>query len=249
MARQEHDSVGPTARDSTSGPASIPTASNSGNSQFAGASPQAMRPGASPNLTDKVKRGTPQMNNANVPSPLPESVASRGSPNALSFNTMGGQMDSVTQQQQPQFNIIHAANGMRPTASHPSQPFSGAMPPPHQQRQQLQPHQAPQQSPQVQHQGQPPSSSGPSTTHAQWLQGQCQGVDGPGGTPNIPHQVPMIQGTPQQRSMVPPLPAVPGSTTTSPALAARPPTPKTKRKDGDSKTSKNSKVRLLLPLQ
>jgi hypothetical protein len=50
-----------------------------------------------------------------------------------------------------------------------------------------------------------------------------------------------IQSTPQQRSMPPPH----SSTTvanTSPSMQARPPTPKSKRRDGESKSGKNTKV-------
>src|SRR6202035_1699215 len=57
---------------------------------FQGASPQGGRTGTSPNLNDPMKRGTPQLNAAGIPSPLPEGQG-RGSPGAMNF--IPGQMD------------------------------------------------------------------------------------------------------------------------------------------------------------
>jgi hypothetical protein len=248
MARQEQDNIGPMGRDGSGGPTPGPTAGSNpttANAQFSDAS-QVVRPGASPNSTDQMKRGTPQMNNANMPSPLPDGAQSRGSPNSIPFN-MNGPIDPVAQQSQQQFNMMQMANGMRPPSSHPNQSLNGAMTP---QQQMMARQQQPQQPPPgPQHTAQPPSVVGQNGSQGQWSQGQGQGQNpgGPNGvqmTPQQPSQN-QIQGTPQARSMAPPPPSAAGATNTSPALSNRPPTPKTKRRDGESKGGKNSKVRIL----
>ncbi|RSL63982.1 hypothetical protein CEP53_004262 [Fusarium sp. AF-6] len=216
MARQEQDTIGN------------------------GTSPQAMRAGASPNPAEQMKRGTPQMNNSGIPSPVPEGGQSRGSPNPAMnfmnnhvepgmaphfFKGMEGNMAG-----QPPMN-----GNMRPPSSHPGQPFNGQMTP-----QMMAQAQARQQQAQ---QGQP----GQGPQGQQWQQG-------PNGQ-MVPQQMqqasPQIQGTPQQRSMPPPQ-APPANnannrTTASPQQpAAAPPTPsqtnKAAPKKKESKAAKDKRT-------
>ncbi|KAG6034918.1 hypothetical protein E4U41_006308 [Claviceps citrina] len=215
MARQEQDTIIP--RDG-GGPGAPGQPGHNG--QFPDASPQAMRSGASPNPSDQMKRGTPQMNNSGIPSPVPEGGQSRDSPNPMNF--MGSQVDPSmaphffktgvegTMAAQAQMN------GMRPPSSHPGQPFNGQMNP-----QQMMAARQMQQG-QGQPGGQPGGQGGP----GQWQQG-------PNGQlpQGMPHNQQM-QGTPQQRSMPPPsAPVVAANnannrTTASPQqAAAAPPTP------------------------
>ncbi|TQW00126.1 cAMP-dependent protein kinase pathway protein (Som1) [Cordyceps javanica] len=198
MARQEQDNMGgPMPREGPPGPGP--------NGQFTDASPQAMRSGASPNPGDQMKRGTPQMNNSGIPSPVPEGGQSRDSPNPMNF--MNNQVDPSMA---PHFfkgidpNMAGAQgqmNGMRPPSSHPGQPFT------------------PQQimAARAQGQGNP----------QQWQPGPNGQMVGQGMPQN-----PQAQGTPQQRAMPPPsAPAGAGAnannrTTASPQQsAAAPPTP------------------------
>lgn len=212
MARQEQDNIGGMPREGQPGPGGpVPTGPNG--QPFPEASPQAMRSGTSPNPADQMKRGTPQMNNSGIPSPVPEgSQQSRGSPNpGMNF------MNNADPNMAPHFfqgkdgqgnmNAAQAAqmNGMRPPSSHPGQPFNGQMNP-----QMLQQQRAQGQNPQ------------------QWQQGP-NGQMVPQGMP----QNPQVQGTPQQRAMPPP--SAPANaagnnannrTTQSPQQAsAQPPTP------------------------
>ncbi|KAJ3575882.1 hypothetical protein NPX13_g3883 [Xylaria arbuscula] len=71
MARQEQDSMGGIPRDGAgpNGPGGPPGPNGQ---PFQDTSPQGVRPGASPNPSEQMKRGTPQMNAAGIPSPLPE---------------------------------------------------------------------------------------------------------------------------------------------------------------------------------
>ncbi|CEJ90235.1 Putative Protein F37C4.5 [[Torrubiella] hemipterigena] len=116
MARQEQDNMGGAQPGGpTTGPNGQP---------FPDASPQAVRAGASPNPADQAKRGTPQMNNSGIPSPVPEGGQSRDSPNP-GMNFMPGHVDPNMaphffkgMEGQPQMN------GMRPPSSHPGQPFN-----------------------------------------------------------------------------------------------------------------------------
>lgn len=208
MARQEQDNMGGGAmpRDGPPGPGP--------NGQFPDTSPQAMRSGASPNPGDQIKRGTPQMNNSGIPSPVPEGGQSRDSPNPA-MNFMGNQVDP---NMAPHFfkgmegNMAGQAqmNGMRPPSSHPGgQQFS---------QQQMMAARA------AQGQGNPQQwQPGPN--------GQMQGM-------------PQNQqaGTPQQRAMPPPsAPAGAGAnannrTTASPQQpAAAPPTPNQTTKNAPKK--------------
>lgn len=220
MARQEQDSMGGVSREGGPGPSPggpgqpVPTGPNG--QPFPDTSPQAMRTGTSPNPSEQMKRGTPQMNNnSGIPSPVPEGGQSRGSPNSMNF--MGNHVDP---KMAPHFfngvdgsNMAAAQaqmNGMRPPGAHPGQPFNGQMNP---------------QQMMAARQGQQAGPNG-----QQWQQGpngqmQPQGMQ-QGQQPG------QAQGTPQQRSMPPPsapaqvAAANANRTTASPQqAAAAPPTP------------------------
>jgi hypothetical protein len=60
---------------------------------FQDASPQSTRPEASPSPTDQMKRGTQQMNNVGLGSPLPEGVQTRDSPSPIS--SIGQNMEPI----------------------------------------------------------------------------------------------------------------------------------------------------------
>ncbi|KAF5679799.1 hypothetical protein FHETE_690 [Fusarium heterosporum] len=232
MARQEQDTVGNgMPREGQPGGPPGP------NGQFPDTSPQAMRPGASPNPAEQMKRGTPQMNNSGIPSPVPEGGQSRGSPNPA-MNFMGNQMDP---NMAPHFFKGMEGNmggqppmngGMRPPSSHPGQPFNGQM--------------TPQMMAARQQQGQP--GQGPQGNPQQWQ----QGPNGQMIPQQMQQQSPQIQGTPQQRSMPPPQapPAGPNGanrTTASPQqAAAAPPTPsqtnKAAPKKKESKAAKDKRA-------
>ncbi|CAG7556312.1 unnamed protein product [Fusarium equiseti] len=239
MARQEQDTVGNgMPREGQPGPGGPPGP----NGQFPDTSPQAMRPGASPNPAEQMKRGTPQMNNSGIPSPVPEGGQSRGSPNPA-MNFMGNNMDPNMAPHffkgmegnmggQPPMN----GGNMRPPSSHPGQPFNGQMTPQmmaaaRQQQQQGQPGQGPQGNPQ------------------QWQ----QGPNGQMVPQQMQQQSPQIQNTPQQRSMPPPQAPPAGAngansrTTASPQqAAAAPPTPsqtnKAAPKKKESKAAKDKRA-------
>jgi hypothetical protein len=210
MARQEQDSIGGAMpRDGPApGPGGpIPTGPNG--QPFPETSPQAMRTGASPNPTDQMKRGTPQMNNSGIPSPVPEGgPQSRGSPNP-NMNFMGNADPNMA----PHFfnkgadgNMAAQAqmNGMRPPSSHPGQPFSGPM-----------------------NQQQMIAAQQRAAQQAGQNQQQWQGPNGQMMAQGMPNQ--QVQGTPQQRAMPPPsAPAAANPnnrTTASPQQPAAPPTP------------------------
>ncbi|KAM3565658.1 hypothetical protein ARSEF4850_001258 [Beauveria asiatica] len=205
MARQEQDSMGGTMpREGPPGPGP--------NGQFPDTSPQAMRSGVSPNPGDQMKRGTPQMNNSGIPSPVPEGGQSRDSPNPMNF--MSNQVDPSMA---PHFfknmdpNMPQAQiNGMRPPSSHPNQPFNP---------QQMMAARA------QQGQGNP----------QQWQPGPNGQMVGQAMAQN-----PQAQSTPQQRAMPPPsAPAGAGPnnrTTASPQQsAAAPPTPNQGTKNAPKK--------------
>lgn len=244
MARQEQDSMGNMPRgDGPPGPGGPAGPNGQG---FPETSPQSGRPGASPNPTEQMKRGTPQMGPAGIPSPLPEGGGpSRGSPNPMNFmpgnmpnqnmdpsmaqhffkGNMNGQMDNMAAQMN---------GGMRPPSSHPNQPFNGQMQANMLVRQQQQ-----------QGQGQPGAPGMP------WQGGQQNGNGmGPQGPPGA------VQGNPQQRSMPPP--SAPGAgaagaannangrnTTSPPTNTAAPPTPsQTKKAAPKKKDTKNAKAKV-----
>lgn len=223
MARQEQDTITGMPRDGAAPGAPGQPGQGPNGQSFPDASPQAMRTGASPNPADQMKRGTPQMNNSGIPSPVPEGGQSRDSPNPA-MNFMGNQVDP---NMAPHFfkpgvdgNMAAAQaqmNGMRPPSSHPGQPFNGQMNP-----QQMMA------ARQMQQQGQPQGQ--------QWQQGPN------GQMPQMMQQNQQAQGTPQQRSMPPPsAPAAGGAnnnnrTTASPQqAAAAPPTPSQSNKAAPKK--------------
>lgn len=239
MARQEQDNMPGIPRDTAGGASGAPTSTQGSNGQAFEASPQAMRPGTSPNPTEQIKRGTPQMNSSGIPSPVPEGGQSRDSPNPA-MNFMGSQVDP---NMAPHFfkgmdgNMAAAQmNGMRPPSSHPGQTFSGPMNP-----QQMM---SVRQSQQGQQQGQ---QQQPSQGNLQQWQ---QGSNGQIVSQGVQQQNQQNQGTPQQRSMPPPsAPAASGTnangrTTASPQQpVAAPPTPnqsnKTAPKKKETKAAKD----------
>ncbi|OAQ75631.1 SOM1 protein [Purpureocillium lilacinum] len=247
MARQEQDNMPGMPREGGPGGPGGPGQGPNGQ-PFPDASPQAMRTGASPNPAEQMKRGTPQMNNSGVPSPVPEGGQSRGSPNPA-MNFMGNHVDP---NMAPHFfkgmegNMAAAQaqmNGMRPPSSHPGQPFTGQMNPQQMMaaRQQQQQQQG---QPQQGQQGGPPQ---------QWQQGPNGQMVPQGMQQQQPQQNPQAQGTPQQRSMPPPsAPAAAGAnannrTTASPQQpAAAPPTPnqgnKAAPKKKESKAAKDKRT-------
>lgn len=221
MARQEQDSMGNIPRtDGQPGPAGGP---GQNGQAFQDTSPQAARSGASPNPSEQMKRGTPQMNSAGIPSPLPEGANSRGSPNPMNF--MPNQMDP---NMAPHFfkgmngmennmGNVQMNGGMRPPSSHPGQPgFNGQM--------------TPQMAAAARQQaGQAPGM--------QW-QGQPNGNGMAPGGPQGPGQ-----GAPQQRAMPPPSAPATGAAanaggraTASPQQGnAAPPTPQQSNKAAPKK--------------
>ncbi|KAI1118520.1 hypothetical protein F5Y14DRAFT_217134 [Nemania sp. NC0429] len=231
MARQEQDTLGGISRDGSgpNGPGGPGGPAGPNGQPFPDTSPQGVRPGASPGPNEPMKRGTPQMNPAGIPSPLPEGAQSRGSPNALNF--MGNGMDPNMQQtffkgmNGMDGNMVAAQmnGGMRPPSSHPNQPFNGQITPQMMARQQ----------------------GGPQPM--QW-----QGPNGAGMVPQGPQgQQVQVQGGSSQRAMPPP--SAPGPTangngrtsTSSPQInTAAPPTPQQptkpapKKKDTKSAKSK-----------
>jgi hypothetical protein len=118
MARQEQGNTGEMPPNGPGGPGG----QGPNGQPFQGASPQGGRTGTSPNLNDPMKRGTPQLNAAGIPSPLPEGQG-RGSPGAMNF--IPGQMNptmtphfyKMNQQQQLAGGL---ANGPVMTQSQPA---------------------------------------------------------------------------------------------------------------------------------
>jgi hypothetical protein len=193
MARQEQDNIGGMPR--SEGPNGGPGGPGGANGQMMPeASPQgAARSGASPNPADQMKRGTPQMNNNGMGSPLPDGVQSRGSPNPMTF--MGNDMN---QPMNPQyFKDINSGNmvanghmnGMRPPSSHPGQQgpqFTGQVNP------QMMAAAANRSG---------PAGQGGAGQPVQWPQGAPNGGQMAQQSPQGQGQV---QGTPQQRNSMPP---------------------------------------------
>ncbi|KAK0103986.1 hypothetical protein ONS96_005091 [Cadophora gregata f. sp. sojae] len=227
MARQEQDNMIPRPEGGQGGGPG-PVGPN-GQPFQQGTSPQGPRSVNSPNPGDQMKRGTPHMNNAGMPSPLPEGQ-SRGSPsNGMNFNLPGGQMDPNMNPQYFKMNGMDPnmagvmPNGMRPPSSHPGG-FNGQMTP-----QQMA--MARQQQQQVQ------NWQGPN--------GQMMPQPASGGAPQ------QNMGTPQQRAMPPPSapaanPAANGRTQPpSPQQNPAPPTPSQTNKANPKKKaeSKDSKAK------
>lgn len=201
MARQEQEN---TSR--PEGQSGLP-----GGQGFApGMSPSGSRSGPSPGPNDQMKRGTPKMGAANLPSggsPMPDGTMSRpgGSPAAMTYaNQMPPEMF-----QQLKMNESMGAGvppNMRPPSSHPQ--FSS---------QQYNP----------QHMEAMRRSQAGQMPNGGWAQppGQAPMMQQPPQT----QQQPSI-GTSQQRSMAPPPPNAPAGATTngrpaSPAQPAAPATP------------------------
>lgn len=231
MARQEQDMI---PREGPPGLPGAPGAPGPNGQQFPDTSPQGIRTGASPNPAEQMKRGTPQMNNSGISSPVPENGPSRGSPSSAMNFPMGGQVDPNMQQH---FNTMAAQvqmNGMRPPGQPPGPPFNGQLNP-----QQMIARQQGQQQPQQQgQQSQVPPQ--------QWQQGPNGQMIPQGIQQNQP-----VQGAPLQRSMPPPsAPAAATSnasnkTTASPQQpTAAPPTPSQSNKAPAKKREpKSNKVR------
>ncbi|KAK8112754.1 hypothetical protein PG984_013280 [Apiospora sp. TS-2023a] len=231
MARQEQDSLGGgmPRGDGSAGPGGPGGPPGPNGQPFPDASPQGGRAGASPNPSEQMKRGTPQMNPAGIPSPLPEGGQSRGSPNPMSF--MPQNVNVGDPNVAPHFfgakgmngmdgNMVQMNGGMRPPSSHPGQTFNGG---------QMNPQQM-----MAARGGQPGGPGGP----------QMQWQGGPnGGNPMVPQGPPgQVQGTPQQRAMPPPSAPAPGGNAngrtqpSSPAPSnAAPPTPQQSNKAAPKK--------------
>jgi len=217
MARQEQDNMN-IPRDGSGGPGVGPTGQ-----PFQGTSPQGgPRSVNSPNPNEQMKRGTPQMTAAGMPSPLPDGQ-SRGSPGSMNF--MPNNMDpSMAPHFYGKVNGMDAAmiggvpNGMRPPSSHPAAFNAGQM---SQQMMNMQRQQQQQQQQQQANAGQAQGwPAGPNAAPMMQQQPSQQGVP-----------TPQPIGTPQQRAMPPPsAPAVAqaanGRTqTSSPQQPPAPPTP------------------------
>jgi hypothetical protein len=245
MARQEQDSIGnvPRGEGGPAGPGGPGQPGPNGQPFPQDTSPQAARTGASPNPAEQMKRGTPQMNAAGVPSPLPEGAQSRGSPNPMGFmpNNMDPNMQQhfFKQMNGMDGNVVAGAqmNGaMRPPSSHPNQAFNGQM------------------TPQMMQAARQQGQGGPGGPGGPQMQQQWQG--GPNGNA-VPPQGPQgqqMQGTPQQRAMPPPSAPAGGNAAngrTQPSSPAQntpaPPTPQqankpapSKKKGGDPKKTKQN---------
>jgi hypothetical protein len=213
MARQEQDNM---QMPRPEGSQVAPGAVGPNGQTFQGTSPQG-RSVNSPNPGDQMKRGTPHMNNAGMPSPLPEGQ-SRGSPSGGMNFTMPGNMDPSMGPQY--FKMANNAmdpnmagampNGMRPPSSHPGG-FNNGMTPQQQQQMQMARQQQMQQGAAVQN----------------WTNGPNGQMMQPGAQ-NAPQQ---NMGTPQQRAMPPPSAPATGAAANgrtqppSPQQNAAPPTP------------------------
>lgn len=231
MARQEQDSMMPRPDGSQGAPGAV----GPNGQPYQGTSPQG-RSVNSPNPGEQLKRGTPHMNNAGMPSPVPEGQ-SRGSPSGgMNFN-MAGNMDPSMN---PQYfkmgnngmdpNMARAMpNGMQPPSSHPGG-FQNGMTPQQMamaRQQQMQQGAAVQQN---------------------WTNGP-NGQMMPQGAQGAPQQ---SMGTPQQRAMPPPSAPATGPVTNgrtqppSPQQNAAPPTPSQSNKANPKKKaeSKDSKAKV-----
>lgn len=235
MARQEQENIAPRGE----GGAPIGVGPNGQPFQGQGTSPQGGRSVNSPNPGDQMKRGTPHMNNAGMPSPIPEGQ-SRGSPGGggMNFN-MPGQLDP---NMNPQFynkmtgngmdpNVAGAMqNGMRPPNPHPGV-FQNGMT---------------QQQMMIARQQQMQQQGG---AVPNWTQGP-NGQMIPQGAQGAPQQ---NMGTPQPRSMPPPSapatgPVANGRTQPpSPQQNPAPPTPSQTNKANPKKKpeAKDNKAKVL----
>lgn len=225
MARQEQDNMA-IPRDGSGGPGGP----GPNGQPFQGTSPQGPRTGTSPNPADQMKRGTPQMNAAGIPSPLPEGQ-SRGSPSAMNF--MPNQMDPnmaphfYKQMNGMDGNMVGGMpNGMRPPSSHPAA-FNGQI------NQQMM-NMARQQQQQAGVGQMPGWQAGPNG--APMMQQPSQGP------------TPQAMGTPQQRAMPPPSAPTAGAANgrtqpSSPSQqSAAPPTPSQTNKANPKKKDAKPKV-------
>jgi hypothetical protein len=212
MARQEQDTMTtiPGGRDGAA-----PGAIGPNGQPFQGTSPQGNRSVNSPNPADQMKRGTPHMNPAGMPSsPLPEGQ-SRGSPGGMNFNMTGAQMDPSLAA--PYFNpnmVAGMQNNMRPPSSHPG--FANQLTP-----QQL------------------AMARQNANANPNW-QGAQNGQMMPGANPGAAQQNMAGPGTPQQRQMPPPAAPAAAATTNgrapgSPQQGAAPPTPQQANKPNPKK--------------
>lgn len=208
MARQEQDTMTtvPGGRDGV-----VPGAIGPNGQPFQGTSPQGNRSVNSPNPADQMKRGTPHMNPAGMPSsPLPEGQ-SRGSPGGMNFNMTGAQMDPNLPA--PYFNpnmVAGMQNNMRPPSSHPG--FANQL---------------------------TPQQMAMARQNANW-QGAQNGQMMPGANPGAAQQNMAGPGTPQQRQMPPPAAPAAAATTNgrapgSPQQGAAPPTPQQANKPNPKK--------------
>jgi hypothetical protein len=216
MARQEQDTL--TTVPGREGTA--PGAIGPNGQPFQGTSPQGTRSVNSPNPADQMKRGTPHMNPAGMPSsPLPEGQSSRGSPGGMNFNMQGAQMDPNMTAPYLRMNgmdpnmVGGMPNNMRPPSSHPG--FTNQL--------------TPQQMAMARQQ----------SANANWQGGQ-NGQMMPGANPGAPQQNMAGPGTPQQRGMPPPAaPAAAAATNGrapgSPQQGAAPPTPQQANKPNPKK--------------
>ncbi|KAF2139938.1 uncharacterized protein K452DRAFT_58352 [Aplosporella prunicola CBS 121167] len=215
MARQEQDNI-------TQHPGSGPVAQPG----FPPAmSPQGSRAGPSPNPNDQMKRGTPKLNQAGLPSsPMPDGPMPQNRSSPLPNGFDPSQMPPGIP---PQYYQQMGANGMmRPPSSHPG--FQGGM--------------TPQQMEMIRRNGgQLPNGMWPQGAQPPMMPQQPQGAQ------------PMPMGTPQQRNnQMPPPPApVAGNETgrTQPSSPAQPqnqpPTPSqgnkpTPKKKGKPEEKKNA---------
>ena len=226
VARQEQEGMQP--RPDGQGPG--PTALGPNGQPFQGASPQGAR--NSPNPTEQMKRATPHMNPAGIPSPLPEGQ-NRSSPGAMNF--MPGQMDPNIAPQFYKMNgmegAMPGANGMRPPSSHPVSAFNGQMTP--QQQQQM-------------------------MAARQQQQQQAGWQNGSNGTQMMPNQSQgapqQSMGTPQQRAMPPPSAPAGGAAANartqppSPQQNQAPPIPQQSNKANPKKKAdpKNDKTKVII---
>jgi hypothetical protein len=236
MARQEQDSMTMPRPDGSGGQGGPGMGPNG--QPFQGTSPQGPRSVNSPNPGDQMKRGTPHMNPAGMPSPLPEGQ-SRGSPSGgMNFNIPGGPMDPNAMN--PQYfkmngmdpNMVGGMpNGMRPPSSHPAAGrFNNQM--------------TPQQMVMAQQQQQ--QQAGGVQNWQNGPNGQMMPQPGAQGAPQ------QNMGTPQQRAMPPPSAPATGAAAngrtqpSSPQQNAAPPTPSQTNKANPKKKneSKDAKAKV-----
>ena len=228
IARQEQDTGLATVPGGREGTA--PGGIGPNGQPFQGTSPQGTRSVNSPIPADQMKRGTPHMNPAGMPSsPLPEGQ-SRGSPGGMNFNMPGAQMDPNMAAPYFKMNgmdpnmVSGMQNNMRHPSSHPG--FTSQL--------------TPQQMVMARQQN----------ANAPWQGGQ-NGQMMPGANPGAPQQNMAGPGTPQQRQMPPPAaPAAGGAATNgrapgSPQQGAAPPTPQqTNKPNPKKKETKDTKAKV-----